>query len=94
MSTLNNMSIGTKLAIIPIVAIAMVVAMTVGQVIGNMKSDAAEEIAAREQSIAYQAAEAKASTRGMMVGVRDIRLAKTPAALKSAQEYVAARFGS
>ncbi len=94
MSTLNNMSIGTKLAIIPIVAIAMVVAMTVGPVIGNMKSDAAEEIAAREQSIAYQAAEAKASTRGMMVGVRDIRLAKTPAALKSAQEYVAARFGS
>lgn len=94
MSTLNNMSIGTKLAIIPIVAIAMVVAMTVGQVLGNMKSDAAEEIAAREQSIAYQAAEAKASTRGMMVGVRDIRLAKTPAALMSAQEYVAARFGS
>ncbi len=91
MSTLNNMSIGTKLAIIPIVAIAMVVAMTVGQVIGNDKSDHAQETSAREQRIAYLAAEAKAATRGMMVGVRDIRLAKTPAALTAGHQYVDTR---
>ena len=94
MSLLNKMSIGTKLAIIPIVAIGMVIAMTVGQVIGNMKNDAAEELATLEQAIAYEAAEAKAATRGMMVGVRDIRLAKTPEALKNAQNYVATRQAS
>lgn len=94
MPTLNNLSIGTKLAIIPIVAIAMVLGMTVGQVIGNNSSDAAQLAASREQTIAYQAAEAKASTRGMAIGVRDIRLARTPARLKSSHDYVNARLAA
>ena len=89
MIKLSNLSIGTKLAIIPVVAILMVAAMTAGQLIGNSRSAAAEARAARLRTLAYSAAEAKAATRGMLVGVRDLRLSRNAAEVKAAQEYVA-----
>jgi methyl-accepting chemotaxis protein len=91
MSLLNKLSISTKLTIIPVVAMAMVVGMAIGQVMGNAQSDYAQAAATREQSIAYEAAETKASIRGMMIGLRDIQIAKNDKDLKAASDHVGAR---
>ena len=49
---------------------------------------------AGQQTIARDAVEAKASIAGMQVGVRDIRLANSPAELQKANDNVAARVKS
>src|SRR5262249_3583962 len=69
-----NLSIGTKLAIASAISVLLVAAMIAGQLMGNAAARAGAEAAAGQQTIARDAAEAKASIRGMQVGVRDIRL--------------------
>ena len=46
------------------------------------------------QTIARDAAETKAALRGLQLGVRDIRLAASPADLQKAADYIAARLKS
>jgi methyl-accepting chemotaxis protein len=68
--------------------------MIFAQMNGNGAVRQADEAAAVQQTLAIRATEAKASVRGMLVGVRDIRLARTSDDLQAAQEYLAKRHNS
>ena len=68
--------------------------MIFSQISGNAAVSKANEGANVQQIIARDAIDTKASIRGMQTGVRDIRLAKTPADLQKAGDYVAARLKS
>lgn len=85
------MRIGTKLAITSALTIVVVAAMIYLQMTGGTDVRTATDSAARQQAIAQNAAEAKASVRGMQMGIRDILMATTPDELKKADDYFAAR---
>src|SRR5205814_3403637 len=61
---------------------------------GNASVRQAYHAANVQQTIAHDAIDAKASLRGMQVGVRDIRLAGTPADMQKATGYLADRLKS
>ena len=86
-----NLRIGTKLAIASAVSVLLVAAMIAGQMMGNAAVRASSDAATAQQTIARDAADAKASIRGMQIGVRDIRLARTAADLQKATDYLAER---
>ena len=65
--------------------------MIYGQMSGNAAVRRMNESAATQQTLARDAVDAKASIRGIQIGVRDVRLARLPADLQKANEYVAAR---
>jgi methyl-accepting chemotaxis protein len=88
---IQNLRIGTKLAITSALSILLVAGMIFAQMSGNSAVRQADEIAGAQHAIALRASEAKASARGMMVGVRDIRLASNQAELQTAQDYLEAR---
>src|SRR5437016_3499609 len=88
---IQNLRIGTKLAVTSVLSILLVGGMIFAQVSGNAAVRKADEVAGAQNAIAIRAAEAKASVRGMMIGVRDIRLAVSPAELQAAQDYLSAR---
>lgn len=89
MRFIENLRIGTKLAITSLLSIIMVVALIYVQMSGSDAVRQANERAENQNLLAVKGIEAKSSTRGMMIGVRDIRLASTPAQLLAAQEDVA-----
>ena len=68
--------------------------MIFSQMSGNANVSKANQIAIQQQTIARDAIDAKASIRGMQVGVRDIRLAGTAADLSKANDYIAVRLKS
>ena len=86
-----NLRIGTKLAIASAISMLLVAAMIATQLMGNAAVRTKSDAAATQQTIARDAAEAKASIRGMQVGVRDLRLARTTADLQKAADYLAER---
>jgi methyl-accepting chemotaxis protein len=94
MRIIQNLRIGTKLAITSAVAILMVAGMLYLQITGGAHVREANANAARQQKIAMDAIDVKASLRGMQIGVRDARLAREPADLKKAGEYINARHHS
>ncbi len=86
-----NFRIGTKLAIASAISVLLVAAMITGQIIGNSAVRATSEAAAAQQTIARDAANARSSIRGMQIGVRDIRLARTAADLQKATDFLSDR---
>ena len=88
---LQDLRMGTKLAISAVLSIALVVGMIFVETRGNDSVRASNETVARQETVARSAAEAKAAIRGMQTAVRDIRLAGSPDDFRSAQEYLAAR---
>jgi methyl-accepting chemotaxis protein len=86
-----NLRIGTKLAIASAISMLLVVAMVAAQLMGNAAVRARYDAVAAQQTVARGAAETKASIRGMQVGVRDLRLARTAADLQKAGDYLAER---
>jgi methyl-accepting chemotaxis protein len=86
-----NLKIGTKLGIMSALGIVLVIGMLVGSIYGSSSVKNANDIAMKEQIIAFDAAQMKASARGMMIGVRDMRLARTADELSTAQKYFEAR---
>src|SRR5215471_17179292 len=88
---IQNLRIGTKLAITSALAILMVAGMLYMQVTGGAHVQAAAATAARQQTIAINAAEAKASVRGMQVGLRDVLLSHSDADMQKASSYFADR---
>jgi methyl-accepting chemotaxis protein len=88
MRFIENLRIGTKLAITSLLSIIMVVALIYVQMSGSKAVRQANERAENQNLVAIKGIEAKSSARGMMIGVRDIRLASTPAQLQAAQEDV------
>jgi methyl-accepting chemotaxis protein len=91
MSLIQNLRIGTKLAITSALAILMVAGMLYMQVTGGAHVRATTAVATGQQTIASDAAEAKASVRGMQVGLRDVLLAHSDVDMQKASAYFAER---
>jgi methyl-accepting chemotaxis protein len=91
---IQNLRIGTKLAVTSALSILLLGGLIFAQITGNAAVRQASDSAGVQQTIARNGIDAKASFRGMMLGVRDIRLASTSAELRAAQEYLAARHKS
>jgi methyl-accepting chemotaxis protein len=91
---IQNLRIGTKLAITSVLSMLLVGAMIFAQISGNSAVRQRTEASIQQSTLARLSAEAKASLRGMMVGVRDLRLATSPADLQAAQDYLDNRFKS
>ncbi|MGZ3319558.1 MAG: methyl-accepting chemotaxis protein [Xanthobacteraceae bacterium] len=94
MRLIQNLRIGTKLAVTSVFSILLIGGMIFAQITGNAAVRKANEIANGQQTIARDAIDTKASIRGMQTGARDIRLASTPAELQKAADYLAARLKS
>jgi hypothetical protein len=83
--------IGTKLAITSVLAILMVAGMLYLQVTGGAHVRETTAGAARQQTLAIAAAEAKASVRGMQIGLRDVLMSHSDADMQKASGYFADR---
>jgi methyl-accepting chemotaxis protein len=88
---IQDLRMGTKLAITAALSIALVVGMIVMQMRGNGSVRESNDTVAKQETIARSAAEAKASIRGMQTAVRDIRLAASTSDFQAAEEYLSAR---
>ena len=93
-SIIQDLRIGTKLAIASALSILLVAGMIYLQITGGANIHEASEAAARQQAVAQNAGEAKASVRGMTLGSRDILLAMNSSDLEKALEYFAERKAS
>ena len=91
---LLNLSIGAKLGIASGLGVLLVATMVIVQIRSNAAMRDLDARMAGQQTIARDAVDAKASIRGMQIGVRDIRLANNPADLQKANDYLAARLKS
>jgi len=92
--TIQNLRIGSKLAVTSGLAILLVAATVAAQMTGNAAVRRANEASNAQQTVVRDAVDAKASIRGMQVGVRDIRLATASEQLKKASDYLAAQLKS
>jgi methyl-accepting chemotaxis protein len=91
MGRIQNLRIGTKLAITSLLSILLIGGMILAQMSGNAAVRQANETAIRQQVISQGALGAKAALRGMQIGVRDVRLSNSTADLKAAEDYIASR---
>ena len=89
-----NLSIGVKLGISSGLVVLLVAGMIASQLRANATARDIDANKLDQQTIARDAVDAKASLRGMQIGVRDIRLAGSPADLQKANEYLASRLSS
>ncbi|MDI1266065.1 MAG: HAMP domain-containing methyl-accepting chemotaxis protein [bacterium] len=89
-----NLSIGAKLGIASGLGVLLVSAMVMVQMRANSAIHDADMRKTAQQDVARDAVDAKASIRGMQVGVRDLRLANDVAGLQRASDYLAARLKS
>ena len=91
---IQNLRIGTKLAVASSLSVLLVGLMVFSQMSSNAAVKKANEGVVGQQTIARDAIDAKASIRGMQIGVRDTRLASAAADLQKAGDYLAARLKS
>jgi methyl-accepting chemotaxis protein len=84
---IQDWRIGTKLAITSALSILLVALMIYLQMSGGADVRKANDTTMRQQGVAQNAAEAKASVRGMQISVRDMALSATLADLQKATEY-------
>ena len=91
---LLNLSIGAKLGIASGLGVLLVVTMVIVQIRSNAAMRDLDARMAGQQTIARDAAEAKASLRGMQIGVRDLRFADNAADLQKARDYLSDRLTS
>jgi methyl-accepting chemotaxis protein len=84
---IQDLRIGTKLAITSALSILLVALMIYLQMSGGADVRKANDTTMRQQGVAQNAAEAKASVRGMQISVRDMALSATLADLQKATEY-------
>ena len=86
LSLVQNLKIGTKLAIASAVGVLLVGAMIASQMLGNVSVREITESAVAQQEIARDAVKAEAAVRGMQLAVRDLRLANGPADIQKANQ--------
>jgi methyl-accepting chemotaxis protein len=89
-----NLSIGVKLGITSGLVVLLVAGMIASQLRANATGRDLDANKLDQQTVARDAVDAKASIRGMQMGVRDIRLAGSTADLQKANEYLSARLSS
>jgi methyl-accepting chemotaxis protein len=88
---IQNLRIGTKLAIASVLGILLVALMILSQLAGNAAVRKGNDSAMEQQAITRDAIDVKASIRGMQIGVRDLRLAGSAENLKKAGDYITSR---
>ena len=91
MLRLSKICIGTKLAIMSGLGVLLVGAMIATLMWGNSAVRYSNADVIRRASLVQNALDAKASLRGMQVGVRDVRLASSAADLEKAKAYLGER---
>jgi methyl-accepting chemotaxis protein len=91
MFRLSNISIGLKLSIMSGLGILFVAGLIVGQMMGSAAVKSANDAADQQSEIARGVVSAKASLRGMQVGIRDIRLSRDNEQLQAALKNSDAR---
>src|SRR5262245_1299538 len=89
---ISNLRIGWKLGLTSGLGVLLVVAMIVNQQIGSGTIRDGIANIERNDSNALLAVNAKASARGMQIGMRDVRLATTAEDIAKAFDYVTARY--
>jgi methyl-accepting chemotaxis protein len=94
MSFIQDLRIGTKLAITSALTIGLVALMIFMQLRGDASVQALGATASRQQAIALLAVDAKASVRGMQIGIRDMLMSHSQADLQKAVAYFAERKAS
>ena len=94
MLRLSDIRIGTKLAVASGLGVILVAGMVGSQLWSDQKIKAAHEAAKRQVTIELNAINAKAAGRGMMIGVRDMRLAEKAEQVNAAAESIEARYRS
>ncbi|GLR89095.1 methyl-accepting chemotaxis protein [Bradyrhizobium iriomotense] len=91
MRMIENMRIGTKLALTSVLGVLLVAGMILAQMGSNATVLAVAESLATQQAVAKASSDAKSSVRGMQVALRDIRLAVSMEEARKAQDFLAAR---
>jgi hypothetical protein len=84
MMFIQNLRIGTKLAVTSALTLALVALMIFLQISGGAEVQKLGDGASGQQAIALNAAEAKSSVRGMQIGIRDILATATASSSRSA----------
>ena len=87
----QNLRISTKIAISSGIALVLVGAIVISQMLSDARVQNLKDDVDREQAIVADIIDAKASVRGMQIAVRDIRLASTPERMRAASDYLEAR---
>jgi methyl-accepting chemotaxis protein len=88
MVRLSDIRIGTKLFIMSGIAILVVAAIITTQIRGNSSVRSSTEFANTQSHIGIDVTSIIASARGMMVGVRDVRLSNSSEDLQRAKQYI------
>src|SRR5204863_9671806 len=83
--------IGAKLGLSAGIGVVLVGGMLANQVIGSASVSRSSEAATKQQIISLEAAETKAAARGMMLGVRDLRMAHDAGQVQKATTSLHAR---
>ncbi len=91
MFKLSSISIGIKLSLMSGLGILLVASLLGASLYTGSQVKSANANAAKQQLLALEFAQAKASARGMMIGVRDLRLAETTDGVTNALKYFEAR---
>ncbi|MGY8662763.1 methyl-accepting chemotaxis protein [Bradyrhizobium sp. UFLA05-109] len=91
LSFVQNLRIGTKLAVTSAFGILLVVAMIASQIIGNGNVRHSNQAAFAQQELARDAVEARLWVRSMQLAVRDIRLGNNAGELQKANESLVER---
>ena len=91
LSLVQNLRIGTKLAIASALGILLVLSMIASQLVGNGNVRGSNSLAFGQLELAREAVEAKLAVRSMQLAVRDIRLANNAAELQKASDALVAR---
>jgi methyl-accepting chemotaxis protein len=91
LSLVQNLRIGTKLAIASAFGILLVFAMIASQLVGNGNVRRSNSAAFAQQELARDAAEAELAVRSMQLATRDIRLANNLGELQTAGDALGER---
>jgi methyl-accepting chemotaxis protein len=91
LSLVQNLRIGTKLAIASAFGILLVFAMIASQLVGNGNVRRSNSAAFAQQELARDAAEAELAVRSMQLATRDIRLANNLGELQKAGDALGER---
>ncbi|MDH6259836.1 HAMP domain-containing methyl-accepting chemotaxis protein [Bradyrhizobium sp. BR13661] len=94
LSLIQNLRIGTKLAVASAFGVLLVLSMIVSQIVGNGNVRRTSQAALVQLELARDAVEAKLAARSMQLAVRDLRLASHAAELKKAGDALVERMGT
>ncbi|MEF0943561.1 methyl-accepting chemotaxis protein [Rhizobium sp. BR 362] len=94
MLTVVSARISAKLAALSAIGILMVATMLLIVLYGGQKIADRSELLKNQLVVSRNLVDAKASLRGMLIGIRDLRLASSPEEVTKAVDYLSARHHS